>query len=292
MLIMGGDSAMQDSVRKILSAVLAVVFLVSTAVLIQRQWQLRQAEQVYESALQQTEATVPPQTEPAPTETPTEAPTEETLPEPVFVWVPAAVEDDPYMEDLAATNLDGLRETNEAVVGWIQIPDTLIDYPIVQAEDNEFYLKHAWDGSKNYCGSIFLEAKNDPLMTEFNTIIYGHKLDGGGMFAGLHKFDDSDYVQAHPYVYLVTEEGVLRYEVFSTYNAPVDSRTYGLSFRQEETRTAFIQTALENSEIDMGITPATTDRILTLSTCTGTGYSARRVVHARLQMVEVEIQGT
>ena len=136
-------------------------------------------------------------------------------------------------------------------------------------------------------GSVFLESRNRPDFTDWNTIVYAHNMDNGTMFAGLHRYKQQKYWQEHPYVYIVTDAGVLRYEVFSSYNAEVDSKTYGLSFRQRETREEFIAMALEKSQIDTGIVPEVTDQILTLSTCSG-GEETRRVVHARLPMIRVE----
>ena len=96
----------------------------------------------------------------------------------------------------------------------------------------------------------------------------------------------------HPYIYLTTDAGVYRYEVFSSYKADVDGETYGLSFELVKTKARFLLHALENSVIDTGIMPDVTDRILTLSTCSGAGYTTRWVVHARLKMVEVEVQAS
>lgn len=219
-------------------------------------------------------------TEPAQETVPAE---ENTQKEPV--WMPAPVENDPEMEALAAVNLDALRQVNPEVVGWIRIPGTGIDFPVTQGEDNTWYLEHSWDGAENQYGAIFLECMNAPQMTDFNTILYGHRMNDGSMFAPLLEYAKEDYWQAHPYIYLVTDAGVFRYEIFSSYTADVDSRAYGLSFNQEQTRLDFISRALEYSDIGTGITPAVTDRILTLSTCTRGSYESRRVVHGYLRMV-------
>lgn len=211
-------------------------------------------------------------------------PQEETNPkEPQ--WIPAQVTEDPQMEELAAMNLDALRQVNPAVVGWIRIPGTDIDYPVTQGEDNGFYLDHSWDKSPNQYGAIFLECMNDPKMEEFNTILYGHRMNDGTMFAPLLDYAREDFLRAHPYVYLVTDAGVLRYEVFSSYTADVDSDAYGLGMQQEQTKRDYIEDAIGNSDVDTGVVPAFTDRILTLSTCTRGSFESRRVVHAYLPMV-------
>lgn len=284
---------MKKHTRRLMTALLAAVFLFSTAMMA-RQWfdgkrgasSYAQAEQL--AGLTQTEplaAQTQPETEPAPVTEPS-AP-EETAPPQELVWVPAPVVEDAYMEELARTDLAALQEINSQVLGWIRIPDTQINYPINQTTDNDYYLEHSWDGTPNTYGAIFLECRNSPDFSDFNTIIYGHNMGDGTMFGGLYRYAQGDYWKDHPYVYIVTAEGVFRCEIFSTYVASVESETYGLSFNQDQTRQAFIDHALAQSEIDTGIVPATTDRIITLSTCTGWGYESRRVIHARLEMIQV-----
>lgn len=277
---------MTKKMRKGLSAVLLVVFLVSGSLLIWNFFRFREGENAYDDARALASGSpAAPQT----TEPPAQAPTEETGPR--TCWIPAPIEEeDPYIQALEEMDIGALRQVNEDVLGWIQIPDTKVDYPLLQGEDNQFYLENNWKGKKEYVGSIFLEYRNDPQLTDFNTIIYGHNMANGSMFGSLRQYQYGNHWKKHPYVYILCGAGVLRYEVFSTYTADVDSLTYGLSFQQMETRAEFLAMALENSEIDTGVLPELTDQILTLSTCSGVGYSTRRVVHARLKMVEVEME--
>lgn len=247
----------------------------------------RKSQAAYESAvalasqpMETLTAETQPEEEPTVNTEPTE-PEETTPPQ----WVPEEIEEDMTMLALRGINLEALRESNPDVVGWISIPQTQIHYPITQGQDNDYYLHHTWDLQSNIAGSIFLETNSNPDLTDFNTIVYGHNMRNGSMFADLHLLADPDFVAEHPYVYIVTDTGIWRYEIFASYNAPVDSITYGLSFQQTKTREEFIAHAMELSQIQTGITPEVTDRILTLSTCNGMGYSARRVVQARLKMV-------
>ena len=203
------------------------------------------------------------------------------------VWVPAAVEDDPVMEQMAQINVDALRQINEDVLGWIRIPDTQIDYPLVQGEDNDFYLRHTWEKTENSVGSIFLECLNKADMTDFNTIIYGHNMKNNAMFGDLENYSLTQYWKTHPYVYIALDSGVYRYEIFSFSRASVESITYGLEFQWDQTKEKFLKNAADQSWIDTGITPAVTDRVITLSTCSGGDYSSRYVVQARLPMVEI-----
>ena len=148
-------------------------------------------------------------------------------------------------------------------------------------------MKFTWDKQYNSVGSIFLEHTNSPDLTDFNTIVYGHNMRDGSMFADLRVYSLQEYWEAQPYVYIVTDAGVYRYEIFAFLSADVDSLTYGTNPNRDDTKEKFLDLSLENSWLDTGIRPAITDRILTLSTCTGFGYSSRFVVQARLPMVEV-----
>ena len=272
---------MKKRVRNLIRLVLLVVFAVSTVLLI-RQWRDNtDAEAAYQDAvsiaMQKTAEKLPEKTKAEPAE-----------PEkPVTIWVPAPVEDDPVMEEMTGISLAALREVNPDVTGWIRIPETKVDYPILQGEDNDFYLNHTWEKEPNSLGSIFLEHQSSPDMTDYNTIIYGHNMKNGAMFGDLDLFSLQRFWENHPYVYILTDDGVYRYEIFAFCQAEVESLTYGLNPRRTDTKEKFLNLSLETAWYDTGIKPPVTDRILTLSTCSGGGYTHRFVVQARLPMVEV-----
>ena len=274
---------MTRKLRLILIAVLLVVFIVSTTMYIAQLIDKKQSREIYDNALdialgiedaEAEEALVPPQT-------------------PMTTWIPAPIEEeDPEIEKMEKIDLNKLREHSEDVVGWIRIPGIdEIDFPIMQGEDNLFYLEHTWEGTKNKTGSIFLECLNNADFTDYNTIVYGHNMRNDAMFATLHWYRDQGLLKYCPYVYIRTDEGVLRYEVFAAFYAPLESPTYGLSFNQEETKVKFLAHSKENSEIQVEFEPELTDRILTLSTCTKSDNDMRWVVQARLKMIEVPAEG-
>ena len=269
---------MKKSIRILLTGLLSLVFLFS----ITRFWQQRQEKVAgsssysYSLALATSPKTagIPPQTEAAP-ETPAGQPQ----------WVPVPLEqEDPQIQTLEQISLEALREVNPDVIGWILIPDTKINYPIMQGSDNDYYLKHTWDGKPYAVGSIFMEHLNNPDFTDFNTIIYGHNMNDGSMFSSIRRYQNQKYFEEHPYIYILNDQGIYRYEIFSSYLANVESNTYAMGFSKEESKYAFINNAIVDSVIETGVEPDPTDRILTLSTCKG-GTSTRWVVHARLKMV-------
>lgn len=270
--------------KKWLSIGLMCLLLVSTGHLLYQRVLYARAEKANAAAVQLA-------SRPARREEPVPEPAGETDPEETAprekTWVPAPVTEDPWVEELAAMDLAALQEVNPDVIGWIFVPDTPVNFPLLQGEDNETYLHLTWDLQENAAGSIFLECWNDPALTDFHTIVYGHNMLDGSMFHCIENYADADYLAAHPYIYIITDTGVFRYTVFSTYRAYTDSATYGLSFRQEKTRLDFLAMAAEQTVVETAVSPAVTDRILTLSTCSGATYATRWVVHAYLAMVQV-----
>ncbi len=272
--------------RKWLRRILLAAAVLSCAMFLWQFFQNTRANETYDQVAklafreQTVPASAPAQTEPPETTVP-EAIPEETI------WVPEPVEDDPNMELLKDMDLEALREINPDVVGWIIIPESKINYPLMQGTDNDFYLNHTWDKRSNAVGSIFLEAQNSPDLTDFNTIVYGHNMKNGSMFGSLGKFASEYYRTPRPYVYVVSDQGIYRYEIFSFYKAQVDSFTYNLSFDQDATKISFLLESKRSSLAETGVVPPPTDRILTLSTCAGGGYTHRWVVQARLKMISV-----
>lgn len=187
---------------------------------------------------------------------------------------------------LASIDLEALREVNAQVVGWIEIPNTELSYPFLQAEDNQYYLKHSWKDESNSGGSIFLECTSSPDLNDFHTIIYGHRMLNDSMFGSLKYYREHDFWSAHPSVYLVVDEGIYRYDIFAAYEAGIEDTVYELDFTdREEKLTDF---ALEQTVLDTGLVPAQGQRHLALSTCTGRGHAKRWVVHAVLGAVYQE----
>lgn len=211
---------------------------------------------------------------------PTQEPEAEEPPAPEF--------DDPVASSLRDTELKELQEKNPDVVAWIVIPDTPISYPVLQGEDNVFYLKHNWKKERNSGGSIFMECKNSADFTDFNTLVYGHRMRDSSMFNALQYYEEADFLAEHPRIYIVTNEGVLIYEIFASGRVTITDPVYWLITDQEHYKQRMIEFCLENSAVDTGIVPTVEDSLLTLSTCTSTrGSDYRWIVSAiRIGMVE------
>ena len=202
---------------------------------------------------------------------------EETAEEGIFA-------EDSHMAELKETDLAVLREVNPDVLGWIVIPDTQLEYPLMDGEDNQYYLEHTWDRKYNSAGSIFLEKTSSSDLSDYHTVIYGHRMNNGSMFGSLGKYTTLKHWEDHPYVYIVDDNGVHRYKIFAAYEANIGSRTYQVGFSGEESKEAFLEHCLTSSVIDTGVVPTTEEKILTLSTCTSVGHNNLRwVVQARFE---------
>jgi len=197
---------------------------------------------------------------------------------------------DPVVLDMMYTNLNSLREVNPDVIGWIYIPDTKVDYPIVKGDDNEYYLEYSWKNTKSGAGAIFMEQVNNPDMKDFNTIIYGHNMRSNSMFGGLSDYRNIKYLEEHPSIYVATDTGVYRYDIFAAHRVGVKTVIYHTELNEPLEREEFIHFSLDYSAVDTGIVPTVDDKILTLSTCSGSGYSTRWVVQGVLNEEESYIK--
>ncbi len=186
-------------------------------------------------------------------------------------------------------NLDWeeLWEINSDIYAWIYIPDTNVDYPILQHPyDDSYYLNYNMDGSKGRPGCIYTELQNSRNFTDYNTVIYGHNMSSGTMFKTLHYFEDASFFEEHPYIYIYTENSVLVYEVFAAYDTDNSHILNTNDFSTEEGYAAYLETIFANQDESANfreeVTVTTDDRIVTLSTCGSLGSSRRYLVQAVL----------
>lgn len=175
-------------------------------------------------------------------------------------------------------DFDALLSINPDCVGWIHIPDTGISYPVVQGDDNSYYLKHMFDGKWNSSGCIFLDSRVSPSLSDRHSIIYGHHMKNGTMFSGLTKYKKQEYFECHPTGMLITPDTVYRIEFFAGYVAGVKENAWNLGFQSDDDFEAWIKKSKEKSWIESPLSPAVTDRVLTLSTCSYEFDNARFVL--------------
>lgn len=177
-----------------------------------------------------------------------------------------------------------LQSINSEIRGWISIEDTQINYPILQAENNEDYLNRNYKGDKSIAGSIFMDYRIDIGAHNLNTILYGHRMKDGSMFEELNKFLEKDFFDNHKVVKFDTLYESYDAEIFAVYKTTTDFDYIQTNFTSDEDYGLLLDEIRENSLYHSDIKINEDDQILTLSTC---DYEldpreGRLVVHAKL----------
>ena len=240
---------MSDKLRRILMGILALVFCVSAFHFGKAFLEYRKGDQIYENAMEfVVEA-----------ETPIEI-------------------DNPMKRTYMEIDFAGMRAVNEDVIGWIQILDSPVDYPLLDADDNKYYLNHTYDRQWSSYGSIFLEPRNNPDLSEKHLVVYGHNMVNESMFGSLLEYKKQEYVDAHPEITICMTDRDLTYRVFSAYTAHVDSAAYRMSFSDDASFMEMAEQMKANSVITADVIPTAEDQVLTLSTCTPEGAKKYRFI--------------
>ena len=162
----------------------------------------------------------------------------------------------------------------------IDIPGTGVSYPVAQAEDNDYYLRRKLNGDNSFAGTVFMDYRNDPAVADDNTILYGHNMRNGSMFGLLKKYGKEEFFLAHPEIDLYLPDRILRCTVISSHQEEAQEENFPMNFESGEEKLAYIDRMKSKAWYDTGISAGEEDRLITLVTCTGNGYSHRFVVQA------------
>ncbi len=201
------------------------------------------------------------------TQAATEAQTEAPKPENNVIVIPKV-------------NVEKLKQKNSDFVGWLYLDGTILNYPVAQGEDNDYYLDHTFYGKENINGCLFVDYRLDLEADNYNTLFYGHNMKSGEMFALLKKYAKQSYYDKHKYMIYVTEDGSpCIIEIFSAYTISATSDSWKIDFEGEEDYAEWLDTIVENSQIKCEVVPTVADRVVTLTTCTFVYDDARFVVH-------------
>jgi sortase B len=183
------------------------------------------------------------------------------------------------LDDLVV-NWDALKAINSDIVGWVMIPGTRVNYPIVQASDNDYYLNHLFDKTSSDAGAIFLDSENDPAITGWNNIIYGHNLIDGSMFASLKSYRERAFLDEHRTVLLATPEKNYRLEVVAALVCDADDKIRRFGFTDRTDYNAYVEMLLEYAvlnDLGEGDIP---ENLYCFATCTDTNYLKRTLILA------------
>lgn len=194
---------------------------------------------------------------------------------------------------LPSVDFEALRENGPDIIGWLSLPDTVLNYPVMQTDNNEYYLNHLYDGTYNKVGCLFADYENRADFSDRNTIIYAHNMRDGSMFALLNRYDEQSYFDTHRQMYLVTPKGGYVMEIFAAFAAkPEESGSetspWQLSWKDDGAYTTWLTAMKERSAVESDVTVTCSDKVLTLSTCTP-GGTGRFLVMGKLVKVDNEI---
>lgn len=172
-------------------------------------------------------------------------------------------------------DFEALWEQNEDIYAWLLIPDTGIEYPILQhSTDDTYYLDHTVDKKSGLPGSIYTEAAyNGTDFTERNTLIYGHNMKNGTMFGELDKYKTPSYMKEHNTIIIYTPEHIYTYQIFAAVTYDNRHIMHSFDFSTDAGLQSYLDSIMAvnnlNTYIDETVEVTSLDRIITLSTCNG-----------------------
>ena len=169
-----------------------------------------------------------------------------------------------------------LKDINSDTVGYLSIDGTNIKYPVVKGDNNDYYLNHSFDKTKNRAGWIFMDYRNSSsIFDDKNTVIYGHNMKDGSMFGKLKQLKNSDIDT----IYYYDEENKITFKIISMYE--IDAEDYYITTNMNDNEyLKFLNTIKGRSIKKIDYNPSIDNKIITLSTCSSS--KKRFVVHAAL----------
>ncbi len=181
-----------------------------------------------------------------------------------------------------------LWEENEEIRAWLYCPDTVISYPVVHTTDNDKYLRKNLALQYSNAGTLFIETKNNPDFSDWNTIIYGHNMKNGSMFKTITYYGEEAYYKEHPVMYLYTAEK--KYEIQLIAGCVVDaaeSEIYQLGLGEDsgsnsQEKQNLLDKLIKKSTFTSAQTYTAADHFVTLSTCFYEYENARYVLIGKL----------
>ncbi len=174
-------------------------------------------------------------------------------------------------------DFDELTAVNPDVVGWIYCEDSQVNYPVLHAEDNDKYLHMMYNGEYNKAGSIFMDCANNPDLSDLNTLIYGHHMKNGSMFAMLHEYRSQEFYEGHKVFWYLTPVNTYKLYPIAGYVGDSVAEVYS-HFTEPEQLDSYLAFAFSHSDFQADYIPKVIDRIVVLSTCAYEFEDARYVV--------------
>lgn len=180
-----------------------------------------------------------------------------------------------------SADFEALQKENPDIIAWLYSEGTPINYPVVQAEDNNYYLRRLTDGSYNSNGTLFLDFRCRSDFSDFSSVIYGHRMKSKAMFGTLPEYAEQEYYDEHPVMYLLTPQADYKIELIAGFMTSSDSEAYDQP-GSESQRQSFLDNAVNNSLFQSSFEYSTDDRFVCLSTCSYEYENARLMLVGKL----------
>ena len=189
-------------------------------------------------------------------------------------------------EEEEGIDFAALKKVNKDVKAWIYLEDTVIDYPVLQTTNNDYYLYHMFNGEENGAGSIFIDYRNENPFRDFNTVLHGHRMKDGSMFKPLVQYSDPEFYEEHPVIEITTPKQKYDCKVFAAATIPADSDLYQFEFYSGEDRADYLRRLDAVNEISTKVEVDADDKIVMMSTCTAQLDDNRYCVFGKLVKVK------
>jgi len=179
-------------------------------------------------------------------------------------------------------DFEALGEEFPGIVGWIRLEGSLIDYPLMQWTDNDYFLRHLPDGTRHRSGSIFLDFRNSQDFSDINTLLYGHETSTEDMFGALKNYRRQEFYDSNTFMQIYTPQGDYQLAIFAAYLVDSGHESPPLSFLDDEAFASHIADIRQRSFFTSGVEVDAGDRIVSLCTCAYDFANARLVVVGKL----------
>ena len=199
------------------------------------------------------------------------------------------IENNEVSNELSTTNIEKVKEykeINNDVIGWIKIEDTKIDFPLLQNEDNNYYLTHDYKKDYNRYGSPFLKKECDINNNNSNLLIYGHNMKDEEMFNCLLNYQNKEYYEQHKIINITTENEERQYEIVSVFKSRIFYKNekdvfrfyYTYGFENEKEYNNYIANVKKIQLYNTGVNTSYGEQLITLITCEYSQENGRMVV--------------
>lgn len=190
-------------------------------------------------------------------------------------------EAEPEVPPLLSVDFEKLKAQNNEICAWIDFPGQNKSYPVVQSDNNEYYLNHSFRGAENSCGSIFADCRNQGILEDANTVLYGHNMRNLSMFGFLRNYQKEEHFKRYPYFDLYLPDGTYRCRLLACRRVEADWSNFPIQFESEAARNSFLAEMQRYSPYRMNEPDKEEERpLVMLSTCIGRGHTHRLVVLA------------